>query len=242
MTKPSVIHRMCSAIRLGLRLHGIRLPLVLMQRCWRFMRLRWSGPQTFEFAGQTHRYHFDYYSLDNERAVEVALARDFLRGRTGNILEVGNVLSHYLDFPHDIVDKYEIAPGVINEDIVGFSPGRKYDYIVSLSTLEHVGWDEQPREPEKIIKAVNHLKKLLKDGGQMLATMPLGYNPHVDELVRTRQTGFEDVRYLRRISSTNRWREVKWEEVDEIPYNSPFPCANAIIVGTFSKPPSDKGE
>jgi SAM-dependent methyltransferase len=139
-------------------------------------------------------------------------------------------LSNYFNFPHDIVDKYEIAPGVINEDVVTFSPGKKYDYIVSLSTLEHVGWDEQPRDPQKIIKAVNHLKELLKDGGQMLVTMPFGYNPHVDELVRTRQTGCGDVRYLLRISATNRWREAKWEEVAGTLYGSPFPCANAIMV------------
>jgi len=51
------------------------------------------------------------------------------------------VLSHYFAVKHDIVDKYEIAPSVVNEDLVNFKPGKKYDLIVSISTLEHVGWD-----------------------------------------------------------------------------------------------------
>jgi hypothetical protein len=38
-----------------------------------------------------------------------------------------------------VLDKYEQAPGVINEDVVSFSPPQKYDLIVSVSTLEHVG-------------------------------------------------------------------------------------------------------
>ena len=126
-----------------------------------------------------------------------------MRGKTGEFLEIGNVLSNYFNFPHDIVDKYEIAPGVINEDVVTFSPAKSYDYIVSVSTLEHVGWDEQPREPGKLARSVNHLKTLLKNGGQMLVTMPLGYNPHLDEWVSSQHTGFDEVRYLLRVSANN---------------------------------------
>ncbi len=225
--------RTLNAVKLGFRLHGIRLPLVLGHRSLLYLRRRWFGPGTFEFAGQTHPYYFHPYSLDNERAVEVALARDFLRGQTGEILEVGNVLSHYFYFPHEVVDKYEIAPGVLNEDVVIFSPGKKYDCIVTLSTLEHVGWDEQPRDPPKIIRAIEHLKNLLKEGGRLFVTMPLGYNPHVDELIRARQSGFPEVGYLVRISAGNRWREAKWEEVQQAKYGTPFPCANAVFVGIF---------
>ena len=236
MTRPSLIHRIGSAIQLGIRLHGIRLPFVLAHRGWRFFRLCSSGPQTFEYARQTHRYCFHHYSLDNERVVEVALARDFLQGQTGDILEVGNVLSHYLNFSHDVVDKYEVAPGVLNEDVVDYSPGKKYAGIILISTLEHVGWDEQPRDPQKIGQAIRHLKSLLAPGGWMLVTMPLGYNPNVDEMLRNGATGFPETGYLLRISADNRWREATWAEVREAKYAAPFPCANAVFVGIYRQP------
>jgi hypothetical protein len=35
-----------------------------------------------------------------------------------------------------VVDKYEKDVGVINEDIVDFQPGRSYELIISISTLD----------------------------------------------------------------------------------------------------------
>ena len=55
----------------------------------------------------------------------------------------------YYKFEHDIVDKYEKKKGIINQDIVDYKPDKKYDLIISISTLEHVGWDETPRENYK---------------------------------------------------------------------------------------------
>lgn len=218
-------------VRDGWRFHGARFPFILAHRAGVFAWRRWFGAQTFELAGRPHRYVIHPFILDNERAVEIALARDFLQGRSGEILELGNVLSNYFVFPHDIVDKYEQAPGVRNEDIVTFAPGKRYDCIVTLSTLEHVGWDERPQEPDKVARAIARLKALLKDDGELLATMPLGYNPHVDQMVREGRTGFSEVRFLRRVSADNQWREARWEEVATARFGTPYPCANAIVVG-----------
>ena len=195
MSFSSSFHKIKTGSRILYQYHGLKFPFVLIRGAITYTARKWFGPKTFSFGGEARRYYFHPYSLNNERAVEVALARDFVRGKTGEFLEIGNVLSNYFNFPHDIVDKYEIAPGVINEDVVTFSPAKSYDYIVSVSTLEHVGWDEQPREPGKLARSVNHLKTLLKNGGQMLVTMPLGYNPHLDEWVSSQHTGFDEVRY-----------------------------------------------
>ena len=236
MTRPSFIHRITSAIRLGFRLHGVLFPVVVLQRCWRFLCLRLSGPQMFEFGGKSYQYCMHHYSLDNERVVEIALAKDWVREQSGDILEVGNVLSHYLGFPHDVVDKYEIAPGVLNEDIVDYRPNKKYSGIILISTLEPVGWDEQPRDPKKIGQAIRHLKSLLAPGGKMLVTMPLGYNPNVDEMLREGAVDFSKSGYLLRISADNRWREATMQEVSNAKYAAPFPCANAVFVGTYVQP------
>lgn len=222
-------------MRIGFQFHGIWLPFVMVQRLWVYTSRKLFVSKTFVFAGKNHRYVIHPFTLNNERTVEIAIMIEFLRDKTGEILEVGNVLSNYCSFSHDVVDKYELTPGVINEDIVSFSPEKKYDAIVTISTLEHVGWDETPREPEKIIQAVTRLKELLKAGGELLVTMPLGCNSCVDDLMRAGKTGFKEIRYLKRITANNQWREAQLEEVATAQYNFPFLCANAIMVGYFHK-------
>ncbi|MBN1677269.1 MAG: hypothetical protein JW880_01895, partial [Candidatus Thermoplasmatota archaeon] len=108
----------------------------------------------FSLQGTKYRYfiHRHNTTWKNERCVEIPIVRKILdeyQGKT--VLEVGNVLSHYFAVGHDVVDKYEASPGVVNQDVVDFRPGREYDLIVSISTMEHVGWDEDPREKSKIL-------------------------------------------------------------------------------------------
>jgi hypothetical protein len=52
------------------------------------------------------------------------------------------VLSYYFKVDHDILDKYEIIDGVINEDVVDFNPLKRYDLIISILSLPSVGWYE----------------------------------------------------------------------------------------------------
>jgi len=231
MNKASLTYKITNAVREGFRFHGAAFPFVTVHRFGLYLKRRYLGPHYFRFQGVDHRYHVHPFVLDNERAVEVAIARDWLTPSVGEILEIGNVLSNFVAFPHDVVDKYERAPGVINEDIVTFAPGKQYDQIVSISTLEHVGWDEQPREPEKIERAIANLRRLVKPGGRLLATMPMGYNQYLDRLIRAEKTGFDSACYLRRTSASNLWCEAKLEEVASAQFGTPFNCANALFVG-----------
>ena len=123
-----------------------------------------DGGGTFAWGGERiplfhHRYH---YTWMNERGVELALAQRELAAARGSVLEVGNVLAHYLDTSHPVVDLYERAPGVVNEDVVHYDPGRRFDLIVSLSTIEHVGFDEVVLDPEKPERAIRALAGLLE--------------------------------------------------------------------------------
>jgi SAM-dependent methyltransferase len=121
----------------------------------------------------------------NERQVELPVfKRVYDQHRYSTVLEVGNVLSHYYDTGHDVVDKYEDAPGVDNVDVTDYHPGRQYDLILSISTLEHVGYDEPGKTPEKSVDAVNHLKDLLTPGGTLVFSAPLGYNPYIDRHIQ----------------------------------------------------------
>jgi SAM-dependent methyltransferase len=195
----------------------------------------------FTLDGAPLRYCVHDYNTawHNERTVEVPIAASYLATRgTGQTLEVGNVLTHYgVSEPRIIVDKYEQAPGVLNVDVVDYDPGEvRFDLIVSISTLEHAGYDEDVKEPDKPVRAVRHLRQLLAPHGVLVVTVPLGYNPAIDIAVRGRAFAFDHVSYLRRVSRLNRWRQVNLAELSGARYNAPFPAANVIVVGTATGP------
>ncbi len=195
------------------------------------------GRRTFTFRGRDYRYVCHWYNttFDNERAVELALAIDALRSAQGKrVLEIGNVLSHYVTARHNILDKYEKGVGVMNEDIVGFRPPQPYDLIVSLSTIEHVGLDEQPQDLDKILRAEKSIRRILAPGGRALITIPVGYNPHADRLLQSGKL-FPDQAYLKRISHDNRWVETTKEEAFAASYDSPWSFGNALVVCTIQK-------
>jgi SAM-dependent methyltransferase len=161
-----------------------------------------------------------------ERAVEVPVAQRLVeRHRGERILEVGNVLSHYGPVGHEVVDKYERAPEVRNADVLDLPAAPAYDLIVSVSTLEHVGRDEEPHEPERAVRAFEHLRGLLRPGGTLFATVPVGYNAALD---RALAGGGHGVRALRR----GPWREVDPAEALECAYDFLVYRAEAVLFVT----------
>jgi len=191
-------------------------------------------PRTFSLAGTPYPYFVHRYNQTwrNERTVEIPIAlRQLDRHVGGRVLEVGNVLWHYGRRGHDVVDKYESVPGVINADIVEMKTDRRYDLILTISTLEHVGFDEEQRDVDKPRRAVEQMAGMLAPGGSLLVTVPLGYNESLDTQLHEDALGFDDLRFLKRISADNRWREVSAAEVERVAYGHPFRWANGLAVG-----------
>jgi SAM-dependent methyltransferase len=169
---------------------------------------RRRGPQTFVVDGveRTQLIHLYNRTWRNERAVEVPLALAFLDRHDGPVLEVGNVLVNYGRTGHVVLDKYERRPGVVNADVVDYRPDQRFGAIVAVSTLEHVGWDEEPQDPGKIPCAVQRLRDLLLPTGRLLVTCPLSYNPHLDALVEG--GGLDPARQTCLVrDGSGRWRE-----------------------------------
>lgn len=181
---------------------------------WFCVKYGWR--RGFWYGGRRYRYVFRMYNetYNNERAVELPVVWRVVRGAGGKrVLEVGNVLSHYYPIHHVVVDKYEQAPGVLNCDVVEYNPGQPFDLIVSISTLEHVGWDEEPREPGKILVAIEHLTSLLAPGGKLLFTIPLGYHTEFDAHLREGRLRLDEAHYLTRVARPCTWVEVPFEQV-----------------------------
>ncbi len=217
------------------RLEAIREGLIWPMPLGMYMRCALDGSgSSFVLGERRYRYLWHPYMATwrTERAVEVPVAWDRVRrADPASTLELGNVLSHYFPAGHTVVDKYEQAPGVINEDVVSFSPQRSYDLIVSVSTLEHVGWDEQPKDPEKVLRAIDRLRSLLTDAGELLFTVPKGWHPELDRYLAEGRIPLAERRCLKRISADGRWAEVGCDELEEVRYDAPFPYANAVTFG-----------
>jgi SAM-dependent methyltransferase len=207
-----------------------------MNHLWYNYYKKTRSKGTFVFQGKTYGYFWHECCTTgiNERAVEIPITWEIVKEHQGkNVLEVGNVLSHYFSVDHDVVDKYEVRDNVINQDVVDFQPSKKYDLIVSISTLEHVGWDETPRESKKVLRAIENLKKCLTVKGRIAFTLPMGYNPDLDRLLREGKIPFTRRHCLKRISRDNKWIEVDWEMIRDAKYGYPFHCANGLVVGVI---------
>ena len=226
-TRGRVIYRRC--------IHETAL-LIRSWLLWPLVVLKPS--RSFVYRGASYRYCYHPYGAAwmHERTVEIPIiwrCVEHALAAGKRVLEVGNTLSYYYHCRHDILDKYDVwgKPEVINQDVVDFQPAHRYDLIVSISTLEHVGWDED-RDPTKFLRAVANLKRCLAPGGALVVTIPLGYNPEVDALAKAGHLPFDDVAYLERVSSSNRWREttrLTWKR-----YPLPFPSIRTIAIGMDS--------
>lgn len=204
--------------------------------------LRWFERKFYE-AVHPDRYFvldkksYTYFSRPynrtwkNERGVEISIIMDFLNKiKNKRVLEFGNVLRHYFNLEHDVVDKYEVNKGILNVDIIDYQPKDLYDAIFSISTLEHVGWDELPQDPPKLINAVNKLISLLLPSGQLILTVPIGYNTYLDNWLRNKSFPWSSIFFLKRISTENDWIQVEDDSIWNVRYNQPYICANGIAV------------
>lgn len=181
-------------------------------------------PYEYSLYGQTWR---------NERTIEVAVARHFLdAGPTGRMLEVGNVLHRYGIRGHDVLDRYERAvTGVLNEDVITFDPTTRYDTIISISTLEHVRYDEDEKDPRGSVKALANLRRLLAPGGRMLVTVPVNWNPGLDADIASGCFLLDRGTFYRRTSRYD-WAVAEPGHALAMQYGLPHEAANGLFVTT----------
>jgi hypothetical protein len=177
--------------------------------------IRANPNQTFFFDGKQYRYCLASYNAAFvcERAIEVPIFSGIIASLAGKntkrVLEIGNVLSHYTPCHWDVVDKYEKAEPVLNVDIEEYNPPNRYDAIVSISTFEHIGFDEEPVDDRKVERCIAHIvDKCLAPKGVLVISIPIGYNKGLDERIRRHALRFDDLKAMIRVHRLNRWVEV----------------------------------
>jgi hypothetical protein len=190
---------------------------------------------TFDFNGQQIQYFSHSYNqtLNNERCVEVAIAMHLIRARTINLsrmLEIGAVLPHYLPVWETAnrwtcIDLNEEFYGVVNADVLTWQTPYLYDFIVSISTLEHL------RNPQEFYDALDRTKSWLAPGGTILITEPWGFQPWMDRILFNAVflDNIEVYRY-------DRLGQTEWvyvpddSEPNRGPYNEEYPFANTVYI------------
>jgi len=193
---------------------------------------------TFELQGSRYSYFFHSYNTTwiNERCVEIP----FIRGEIANvpsdsILEIGNVLNHYHRMPHEVLDKFELGKNVINQDVCDFTPVKMYERIVSISTFEHIGFDDQSDSTSagKIQHALQKTRSWLRPRGRFTMTAALGYNSQFDDLVRQGLCPGSELLFMKRVGRSE-WRECSDSDVLHAKYSQPFPYGNALVIAIIS--------
>lgn len=188
--------------------------------------------KSFVFNFESFNYFINQYhkTESNERCIEIPIFKEIIKKNAGKcILEVGNVLQRYFTINHEVVDKYEAYKGVINQDILNYKPRNKYDLIVSISTLEHIGYDEDIKDNNKILKAVKKMKSLLKSNGELIISVPLGYNSNLDDILMKGKLNCDKVFYFERKGHTC-WVENKNIIYNYTKYGEKYPFANALAI------------
>lgn len=216
-----------------------RLPMYSLQigryfyQIYYLYRKWFSSTNSFTFKGTDYVNFLHPYNTTwrNERAIEIPIILDIVSDyEPEDILEVGNVLSHYGYSDHTIVDRYERGKNIIPSDILEYHPARSYKLIISISTIEHIGWDETPRKPEKYRQALEQLGSLLTPTGKLVVTMPLGYNQVLDYNLRRQRLRFDEIHYFLRTEPES-WVVASWEDVKDARYNDKFRGASAFLLG-----------
>jgi hypothetical protein len=193
--------------------------------------------KTFTFQGKSLPYLYHRYNMTwaSERCIEVPIARSFFaQENPETTLEVGNVLAHYGPIKHDVLDKFERGERVINEDILDFKASKPYQLVLSISTFEHIGYDDEAEGSSagKIVQAVKTCQALLRNDGRLVITAPIGYNPELDQLLRENVLKPEQETFLKKYGRLD-WQECSKTEALQCKYKTPFPYANAIVVAEF---------
>jgi hypothetical protein len=236
--------------------HGLRktLKAVWLSFIWRIfdpiLLRRMKLDEPFTFNGRQYRYNRSMYERAIELPIIINIIQEEFKDRKINMLEVGNVLSDpKYELPsgiiipaHDIVDKYEKRPGVISKDIMDYWPeGKMYDLIVSISTIEHIGFDDDDRNPDKIPQTIERLKAMLAPGGKFVFTVPTGYNPDLDSKVLFDDNSDLQRYFMKRISKDNKWVQITdRKEAANYSYGSKYRlwAANCLAICMFTKPPT----
>ena len=179
-------------------------------RNFKYLEVKIFGDKYFLYKGGEIPYFYGRYQKTwiNERSIEIPIGIEWLKRYKGReILEIGDTLRNYIEVNHEILDKFSKGEKIINEDIVDFSPSKKYDLIISISTIEHVGIEDSEKDLKKSQIAIKKIYSLLNKKGKAIITIPLGHHKILDDFLK--KSCYKKEYYKRLNKRLNIWKQMK---------------------------------
>lgn len=158
----------------------------------------------------------------NERNIELPIAFWFIENYNNDLVEIGEVTPFYRDPQHPV---YDLSSQLEERRKDLFDIDLKGKNVLSISTVEHVGFGDYGNapEPHMALEAIKYIKKHTK---KYLITYPVGYNTELDDdLMHTKHKYF-----LMQRDEHNKWTMCDHKHMDLFKYNSPYYAGNAICV------------
>jgi hypothetical protein len=186
------------------------------------------------FSFRRRSYFYADLEAANERIVEVPIFHDLISGfKSSQILEVGNVLHQYFGTKHTVLDLYEDSPNItIHKNAIGWLSGRRYDLIISISTLEHFGERIGPQGCYAPACGLYSLCRNLNPMGEFWFSIPCSQNFFMDRTIRDGEFVADEWFGMRRVEDRI-WEQCSKEDAMKMKYDEPFACANGILIGVI---------
>lgn len=129
-----------------------------------------------------HNCGLSYRKRLTERALELALAKDWITNSHDEYIEIGAVTPYYMpDFSkHSVIDPAD-AHEMVDIKKSLFECDYRGKNVLSISTIEHVGTgDYQLTKTEDCVEGLN---KVIQECKSCLVSFPMGYNRKLDNYV-----------------------------------------------------------
>jgi hypothetical protein len=195
----------------------------------------WRQAGSFKLGGREYPFFCHRHNCGwpprrpTERTVELGLADVWLAGARAPTCEVGAVTPYY--WPGriaNVIDPSDPHPLVTQRTSL-FDVDLRGSAVLSISTVEHIGHGDYglPKEPELAHAAI---RKIVGEAATFLVTFPIGYNPELDDFVRSKDLSNLGVtpRHLVRPDGDWSWREERDPVRSRLPYGPMW--ANGITI------------
>jgi hypothetical protein len=176
------------------------------------------------------KLHYDFWGpynnpRINERNIELPIAFWFIENYNDNLIEIGEVTPFYRDHQHPVYDLSSELPER-RRDVFDLTLADKN--VLSISTVEHVGFGDYGNKPEPHL-AIKAIKKIMKESRNYMITFPVGYNKELDIDVMEKLNMQYFIMFR---DEANKWSMADHKNMAQYQYNNPYYAGNAICVIT----------